>query len=492
MPPSRMQLSRFPAFVALGFGLLLAAWVVATQPFQAPDEASHYLRAAGIASGQWLGSKTRYHAPWIPASQRAWAQRNTRAVVIPASLTPPGASCKLRRPQVGSCVEATPVGNYHPLPYILPAAAISVSRDTGTALWLSRAASAAQCLAFLVLAIALLWSGKVWSLIGLLMAVTPMVLFVSSVINPNGLEVAADLAFIAGLLRVSRSPSRVGRWVWVAVAVSGAVTILSWQLGPVFALVDVCVAVALLGRSGLRELAHGTGVRWMGAALVLAALAWLAYGLASGVQHSQFHVSLLHAHGGFTQLLPVLRESVGVFGLESIPISAAARWIWWLLVLGLVVSALRVSPPGDRVLLVAVIAAALMFPILFYSWVYRFSGYTLQGRYTLPLMVLIPLLSGELVSRHIGHRAVARIPRVAPAAAIALIAFLQAYAWWYNAGFQAGAPRRLRFYAHAGWSPPLGWIPWLVIVALGASALLAAALTTALQQPSRSRVARFA
>jgi hypothetical protein len=141
-------------------------------------------------------------------------------------------SCIDGKPDVGSrgCVEATEVGNYHPLPYVLPAAAIKVSSDATTALWLSRLASAIPCVGFVLVAIALLWDGSARSLMGLLGAVTPMVLFVCSIVNPNGLELAASVAVAASVLRLARAPARAPNWVWVALAVTSAIVIVPGSL----------------------------------------------------------------------------------------------------------------------------------------------------------------------------------------------------------------------------------------------------------------------
>jgi Predicted membrane protein (DUF2142) len=475
--PRRQMPRRSPlVLVGLGLALLLAAWVVATQPFNAPDEVSHYLRAVGISNGQLLGPKVGYPAPQLPPAQLAWAQQGTRGVMVTAPLAPPDVNCVTGRPDTGNCEEPTEAGNYHPLPYLLPAAAIRVSGTAYTALWLSRAASAVQCFFFLILAAALLWDGSAWSLIGLLAAITPMVLFVSSVVNPNGLEVAAALAFAAGVLRLSRAPARASPWVWAGVSVSGLVTILAWQLGPVFVAADLLLLAGLLGRPGVRELVAGGGRSiWIASAiLTLAAVVWLAYGLASGVEHSHFTLGLPH---GLSQLVAVLKDSVGNFGTLTVHLPVAARWIWWLLVLALVGVALSVGDPRERVVLIVTAALVLAFPILFYAWVYRSSGFGMQGRYVLPVIVLIPLVAGELIRRHTDRLPLRAKPRLARGSLIVLIAGFQAYAWWYDASNVAGAPRGLRFYAHAAWSPPLGWLPWTAVAALGTLALLAFAAT---------------
>ena len=88
--------------------------------------------------------------------------------------------------------------------------------------------------------------------------------------------------------------------------------------------------------------------------------------------------------------------------------------------------------------------------------------------------------SGEIISRHravIAQRAWSRPLLVGT---IALIAGVQGYAWWYDAGRAAGKPHTLEFWAHAGWIPPTGWLLWVLCAALGIAAMLAFAVTEGL------------
>jgi hypothetical protein len=464
---------------AAGLFCLLVAWIFATQAFAGPDEVQHYLRALSIANGTLVGPKVPYPGPVGTAAQRAWVEQNTRAVSVPPGLAPPGVNCVTGLPDSGprACVEATEVGNYHPLPYLLPALAIRASNTANPALWLSRLASALPCLVFLLLALALLWNGSAWSVAGLLAAITPMVLFVSSVLNPNGLQIAAALAFFAGLLRIARAPEAVSDWVRVATTVAGVVTIAAWQLGPAFALLGLAVTAGLLGRTGVRNLWRSTGPGWRVAfpvCLGLALCAHLVYGFAAGVSHSSFGISPFFPslRAGFDQLDPVLRDSVGNFGSLTIHLPTAVYWIWWLLVLLLVAAAVWVGSARERVMLGLTCAVALLLPVLFYAWAYRFTGFGMQGRYVLSALALIPLVSGEIAYRHVDR--LARAPVAGPllAAALAMIALLQGYAWWYAARDAAGTRGILSFVSHAAWKPPLGWVPWTVLAGVGCVALL--------------------
>lgn len=463
---------------AAGVLCLLVAWIFATRPFAAPDETSHYLRALSIANGTLVGPKVPHEAPTSNPAQLAWAQQNTRGVTVAPALAPPGANCENGLPDRGPrpCVEGTEVGNYHPLPYLLPAVAQTAASRADTALWLSRLASALPCLLFLLLALALLWNGSVWSVAGLVAAITPMVLFVSSVLNPNGLQIAAAVAFFAGLLRVARAPGAVSDRVRVATTIAGVVTILAWQLGPAFAGLELAVAAGLLGRAGLRDLWRSTGRAWRIAfpvSLGLALCAYIAYGFASGVSHSSFGIRPFFPSlkAGVDQLDPVLRDSVGTFGTLSIHLPMAVYWIWWLLVLLLVAVAAAVGSARERIVLGLTCVAAVALPVLFYAWAYRFTGFGMQGRYVLPALLLIPLLAGEIALRHADRLIRARPGVPLLAGALAVLALLQGYAWWRAARDAAGTTG-VNLFAHATWKPPLGWVPWIALAGVGCVALL--------------------
>ena len=475
-------------WLGLALAALLAAWVAATLPFGAPDEKDHYLRALGIANGQLVGPKVPWIDPLISRAEEAWASLDSRGVLVPARLSPPGRPCVDGRLDVGrgECIEATHTGDYQPLPYLLPALSLSVSRDAATGLWLSRAASAVQCLVFIILAIALLWSGSILSVLGLLAAVSPQVLFVGSVVNPNGLEIAAGLAFAAGVLRVARDPSHAPAWVWVALAASGMVTALSWQLGLVFVLIDLVLLTGLLGRRRVRELlvARPRRLLLVCLGLLVSVGLFLGYGLSSGALHSSFSITPFgeNLRLGVDQLREVFEQSVGVFGSLTVFLPAGAYWIWWTLVLALLGAALVLGSRRERVVLVFLAALGLLFPALFYAWIYKGTGFSLQGRYVLPILALVPMVAGEVVFGHqqrflrwVGHRAMAGV--------VAIMAGFQLLAWWIAASNAAGEPHTFWFFTHPAWSPPIGWWPWALLAILGSTALL----TSAAWQPLRRR-----
>ena len=398
---------------------------------------------------------------------------------VPGTLQPPGTACIAGESRVAAgCHETTWTGDYFPLPYALPAAAIkaSGSGSVDASLWWARAAGALVCLVFLLIAAVLAEGAGPWSLLGLLLAVTPATLFIAAVLNPSGLELASSLALTVGLLRAGRDPLAMPRWGWIAVGVSAVVVILSWQEGPVFVALELLVAGVLAGREKLRTLwrVRPDVVRNLGVAVIVALIVFAVYVRVSGVVHSSVDFTPVagSVHAGLLWLGPTLRAAVAAFeGGGVVP----PRWLevaWALLILGLFLGALVRTGGRNRVLLVATTLVALAYTVLFFAWLYRDSGFGLQGRYVLPVLVIVPMLAGALLDQSQSHRLhPARNWKVA--LGIASVGVLQFVAWCLCASNSAATGWSLSFLSHPLWAPPAGWALWTVMSAVGAAVLIA-------------------
>jgi hypothetical protein len=93
----------------------------------------------------------------------------------------------------------------------------------------------------------------------------------------------------------------------------------------------------------------------------------------------------------------------------------------------------------------------------------------------MPLLVAFPMLAGEVLVRNrarISHADAVVLTSLATIAAV-----LQFVAWYLNGRRSAvGTGGTLLFVSHAGWSPPLGWAPWLVVAACGVLGLASVSL----------------
>jgi hypothetical protein len=460
----------------------MVAWVFSTMPWGGPDEAAHYLRAVSIANGVLVGRQHPFHGLYWPAYESAYVSHDNRIVDVPAPLSPGIWGClDGKLDLVGSCREATYVGDYAPLPYLLPVVAIKATGNSHTAWWLARLLSALLNLAFILLGLVFVVRGFRGGrlFLAFLLAVTPMVFFVSSVISPNGLEIAANFAFFGGILWALRDPPGVTRWALAATAVSGVVVVLAWSLGPAIVVIDLVVAALLASRQRLAELArhHRRAITTTASCLVLALIAFYVYGKLSGLLHAGLQLNGIwnaiwvgrHEDG------IVLHDAVGTFGALSVHLPGWMYWLWWALIAVLCAVAIARSGRRGRIAMVVTLAIVLAFPILF--WAFYFRQVTgLQGRYVLPILILVPLVAGYLLAVDGAARAVpGRLERGAIGGTIALIAGLQAFAWWVNARAYAGNTSAHSLVSHPLYSPPLGWWPWIVLAALGTVALLGAA-----------------
>jgi hypothetical protein len=341
--------------IVAGFVLLGVAWLFSTPPFQAPDEASHYLRALSIVDGRLVGPRVPVDANgeamlriggWRAQEQR-WIDHDRRGVFVTSALSPPGEVCLDDKPDTGrGCTEVSYTGDYFPLAFGLPALATGVSSDWRTALWLARGASLLPVLLFLALALAYARRRAGWTTLGILAAITPMVLFIGAAVNPSGLEIAAALAFLSGLLELRSEPATFSRWQWIGLVVSGVVTILAWQLGLFFAVLYLAVWSMLLGRVGLRDLLDTERSQVVGAsaALTAAAVLFVVYGLVYGVLHSALSFSPLLAslRAGRHEFTSVLRGAIGRFGAYSVRLPSLMSELWLLAAL------CSDSRPGQR------------------------------------------------------------------------------------------------------------------------------------------------
>lgn len=462
------------AFV-VGYGFLALAWAMAQPPFKAPDESAHFVRVLGVAEGQFVGRQAAFNDPAATPLQHAWAQQSTRAFDVPADLSPGPGPCVERSRPCRRVRVASPVGTYQPLPYLLPAALANAGGSATSADRLARLGGLLPWLLLITVAAVLLWDSALpaLSLAGLAVAATPMVVFTGATLNGSGLEIVAGLAFAAGLIRCARDAERASGMVIAATAGSGALLALSRSTGPLWIAIDLALLVLLVGGRRVWRVVAASRLRWaLGAGFVLLAVAlnrlWeAAYGPSVTVSLRPVDDSL---HEIRIEASRVVQSSIGWFGALQVKPPLMVYLLWGVMALGLVVLAWTVASRQQRGGLLLSIASAILIPVLLIAGVMRHTGFPLQGRHVLPLIVIVPLLAGELARAN-----AARLSKVARAALpylFTLVGALQALCFYAAARFAAvGADGSWWFLGHASWKPPLGWPPWLLTAFVGAAAL---------------------
>ncbi len=487
--------------MCLGVAALLAAWVYANPPFAAPDEWSHYLRAIGLTDGHLVGTKAAFPVAGAGNGRSAeqarkyygWLNQSARSVVVPAGMFAPDLDCDAAKPTVpASCldlvqvvrtrsVQITPVGNYEPLPYLLPGLLARTARGPLEADRAGRTVAGLTGLLFLVLAVVVTGSGSRWRLAGLALAITPMVLFIASTLNPSGLEICTALAFGAAVVRLTRDArSKVG---WGVVGVSGAAVALSRTPGPVWILL-ASVLGAVFWESPRLPRAYRPRL----VAISVVPTAVVADRVFEGLYGSNLplslHQSLVYLPHAFSQFPEIWKEEIGVFGSLDSSMPAVAYVVWTAVLAVLLIAALTVGTRRQRVgLLVAVVIAWIVVPLLFAVTFTPGTASGVQGRYVLPAWVLVPLLAGEVLARQQWQASRPWLSTALITAIAVAVGPIQCLAFWYNARRQSvGVNGPLNFVSAAQWTPPGGWPLWIAVVAAGAM-LLVAAIATPAREP---------
>ena len=90
-----------------------------------------------------------------------------------------------------------------------------------------------------------LWPNRATAF-GAAAAVTPMVLFLASAVNPNGLEVASGFAFLSALLLLVGPEPMPRRWPWlVVVGVAGVLLAQARGISPLWMSVIVLIVIVM-------------------------------------------------------------------------------------------------------------------------------------------------------------------------------------------------------------------------------------------------------
>jgi hypothetical protein len=466
----RVWLATFVVVLVIG-----SCWALASPRYAGPDEPAHTVRAYSVAHGEIIGD-----------DREAEGQPGT-VVETPVIFVETNPACYAFQPMAtGDClvvvddervIESSTSAGRHPPLYYGVVGLPTVLDTSGSSFFVMRGWNAAICAAVLASAMVTArrrpWSS--WVPVGIVVACTPMVFFLFGLVNPNALEVAAAIGAWVGGLALIGEEEEVDRRVLLRFAVAVVLLALTRQLGPLWVgLLGVSLAV-LAGWGGLKRLAADGAVRAgvaVGAVAGLAAVAWVVVvkpldTSSSGVPPLTLPQSdIQRALVGEVGLL--FREWVGVFGWQDTRVPEAVYFLWAIAFAAMVLAVL--AGPLRRVSLVVlaltVLPAALQYPGV------READLFWQGRYTLPLVVGIPLVAAYGLARS-PRPVVAPRSLAVPLLGVGLfVAHLLAFGQNLRR-YTVGADGTVWFFTAERWSPPLPSGLLLSVYAVAIAAWLA-------------------
>jgi len=403
------------SLVLFGLGAL---WALATPPGAAPDEPTQIVKAAAVVRGELVGASAHGQPEAVTT------------VTVPASFADDAhlASCFAGRPDVpAGCAPrlstssapmsvGTYVGRYPPLYYLLVGLPTLIWRGSGAVVAM-RLLGAMWCALLLGLALAAaVWSRSRLLVAGVAVAITPLVVFLTGVVNPSGLEISAAIATWTGALVLVLDHRRHAPPALTALT-AGAATVLALSRG----LSDVWLAVVAVVALALVPEAFGLLVRqrrvrraglWPalaaagGAVFVLAAstLSVVPDGIPVPRRSSLFNlvVDALGRTGA------IAHQAIGVFGWLDTPSPFLVDAGWAAAVVLVVAAGALWSRRHQRRVLAGLVVACVALPTAIIVSQAARDGLVWQARDGMPLYVGIPLVAGALAGRSIHSRAEAR------------------------------------------------------------------------------------
>lgn len=384
---------RAALLVLLGLAVVQAAWICVVAPFGGADEIDHAYRADTTAHGAFLpdyvvGPGGRGELIPVRESLVIAARAECEVLALPA----PDKCQPVERLEDGRVLVASSAARYNPGFYAVIGTAARPFEGT-TALYAMRAATALICALLLTWAF-LVAAGRPsrWPVVAVVLAMTPVVTYSTSVAAPNGVELgAAILAWSAGLAVVAavRDGDQVKGSTLTALTVGLALVGAPRTLGPLWVLIIVG-ALLLLAPTGHwvaafrhrpRQWSVSVGV------IVVSCGAGAAWTLVSGANQPELE-GLEFEKSPFPGILiqPVvwLIQSIGVFPLRD----EFAPWPVYALVLAVWGALMFIGPRTanhrERLALLVLVAGLTALPVALTLLTYRDLGFAWQGRYTWP------------------------------------------------------------------------------------------------------------
>jgi len=460
------------------FSLLGILWASALPLFAGPDEPAHVTRAVSVERGQLLGDK-------IPRTTGGWRAIDIPEIVVSSNLF----TCYLFQDAVtADCLKYegservvhsdTAAGTYFPGYYLLVGIPSLISVQA-LGIYLMRYLSALLCGALLASALASVRSfpsARIGA-VGLTVAVTPVVLFISGTVNPQSIEISAAIAAWASALALIATPAemRIDRRLILRIAVAFTALGLSRNISPIWIAAIFGTACLVAGGPKVKRWLRDRGLQIAALAITVFTLIQVAWNvfiapLSTGVSPAKpTYVNLVP--GGLANLsryelfrMTISRSGyffnsmIGEFGWVGVR-SPYAVIVLWAALIGLVlVLGLAVSSRRALVALLILVVTIILLPLVFEYRTMRTLGGIWQGRYTLPLAVGVPILGAYLIGdSSIGDR-LAR-SRLAIVVGCTLgVCHLLAFAQTIRR-FSVGYNGAFKYWSNAAWAPPLGALP---------------------------------
>jgi hypothetical protein len=408
------------AWVALF--LLATAWAISSPIASGPDEPAHFVKAASVVRGQLVGPQGVYGNEVEVPQYVQYTNAQTCFVFHPEV----AADCANEAPgDPGAIVTGSTTAGYNnPVYYALVGWPSLVFHDE-VGLYAMRIVSALLASGILALSFLLIatWKRRTIPVLGLVVAMTPMVIYVNGLVNPSSFEIAGTLtAFVAMLTIVTQPVDRLLRERAVILVVASVLALSTRTVSPLWIALAILLPLLLLtGRELItlirrRVVLISAGIIAVGAAI---ALAWtpisnrLAADAANGAPPPTVITTLFPDIGesaffGLVKMVVLTflngADMIGNFGWMDTPAPVTTLVIWTMLI-GAILLVGFVLLRGRRAIVGALLLVlALAVPTAIQAAFITSGGFIWQGRYGLPIFVMLIAGVAALISMTLDNR----------------------------------------------------------------------------------------
>lgn len=392
-----------PTFLACLSALLLLqlAWSTALPLLRGPDEIEHVLRVSGVGLGEILPADLPPRDAGLLRADGTLVLRTTEVcTMLRKDLDPSVCFARDQHPD-GTVDVPSAATRYLPVYYLTVALPSMIKGDVS--IWALRALSALWSALVLSGAWWLTTRGRrsLWGAAAMAVAMTPAVLFASTVVAPNGLHYASALLLWAGLMALRRTegaclPAMVGA------GVGGVLLATTHSTGPVWLGLVLGTWVVFVGRrEAYALLARQRRAAFVaGTAMVMSAVStatWVTVYATNAPGDAEPLVAETKAIGMAAHAILWVFQTVGVMPYRFGVLWPEVYPLWLLPLLALVALAWMSAGGRARAALGLAIAASVAVPTVATVLTYDTMGVAWQGRYGLPLLFGIVLMSGEVL-----------------------------------------------------------------------------------------------
>lgn len=470
----------FLLFTALG-----ALWALATPLMAYPDEPSHTIRAAavvrgqiGIEPGQSFGNGVHVKVPSQIANleaQKCFAFYRER----PANCAP-----EIPAEDTFDAIGVTSAGAYNPLYYWivgLPSLFMTGAANIYAMRIVSVIASA-LFYAAAFMSLAQLRKPK-WPTVAAAIGITPMVLFLSSGINPNSIEIAATLAAFCALLAAMDNSARLSSMLPAIATIGVATAVLAntRSVSLVWLLIAVVTACLFYRWRDIKRLLWNPimlAAMGVGAAGVALGLLWTLVGMNAPPSSGTAPAGIANPDPGvapYRAFLTMLDRTfdfipqyVGVVGWLDTPVPQAAIAFWSMLFIGILLLAALSRPRKVLLGVLFAVGSLAVVPAALQASLVATVGFFWQGRYNLPLLLIVLVSAGVALRTHpypLGSksRAIARVMFLSGVIAH-VVSFLYVLRRYVVGIIDISTWQTML--THPSWQPPLTWLGITVLYTL--------------------------